>query len=159
MLCKYKSFIRYLSLPIILLTLQACSVVQATNGPDSKDLSVLNPGTDRFRVLAELGQPVVSEEDDSGNKVDVFSFVQGTNTAFRAGRAVGYGLLAVGTLGLSELITSPAEGALGDGAEIQVKVTYDTDDAVDEVEVLRDERWIPIQELGTEEESGETETG
>jgi hypothetical protein len=140
---KYLLFVLLASL----LPIQACSVIQATSGPDTKDLSVLDIGTNRYRVLAELGEPLVSEEDDNGFKVDVFSFVQGTSGGFRAGRGIFYGLLAVGTLGISEVITSPIEGAIGDGAEIQVKVSYDEEDLVNEIEVLRDERWIPIQEL------------
>ena len=132
------------------LFLTSCSVVQATNQPEQKDLSVLDAGTNRFRVLAELGQPIVSEENELGNKTDIFSFKQGTNAAFVAGRAIGYGLLAIATLGISEAIASPIEGAIGDGADIQVRVSYDNQDQVEVVEVLRDDRWFPVQELENE---------
>lgn len=140
----------------LILVIQGCSVVQATSGPDNKDLSVLDRGTARYNVLAELGQPVASEIDNNGNKLDIFNLKQGTHGAAKAGKAIGYGILAVGTLGLSELVTSPMEGSLGKGAEIQLKVGYTADDRVDEVVVLKDDRWIPIQELG--EQSNEVES-
>ncbi len=127
--------------------LQACSVVQATNGPKAKDLSVLDTGTNRYSVLAELGQPVASETDKDGNKVDVFSFMQGQHGAVKAGKGIVYGALAVGTLGISEIVTSPLEGAAGNGAEMQIQVNYDKEGRVASVNTLKDGRWMPVQEI------------
>jgi len=127
--------------------LQACSVVQATSGPSAKDLSVLDTGTNRFSVLAELGQPIASETDEDGNKVDVFSFRQGQHGAVKAGKGLVYGALAVGTLGVSEIVTSPLEGAAGNGAHMQVQVNYDSDNKVSTVNTLKDGRWIPVQTI------------
>ena len=131
----------------LLLVIQGCSVMRATSGPDNKDLSVLERGTHRHMVLAELGPPVTTETEDDGSKLDIFSFKQGTNGAAKAGKAISYGILAIGTLGLSELVTNPIEGTLGKGADIQLKVGYTADDLIDEVVVLKDDRWIPIQDL------------
>lgn len=145
---------RVLSLfvPLLLLVsmIQGCSVVKATNGPDSKDLSVLERGTDRYEVIAELGQPILTENDENGHKVDLFKFKQGQNGAAKAGKGVLYGVMAVGTFGLSEIVTSPLEGAVGSGAEMQVKVVYNDQYRVDNVNVLKDERWIPVQKVGEE---------
>lgn len=58
-----------------------------------------------------------------------------------------YGVLAVGTLGLSEVVTTPVEGAVGKGAEMQIKVIYDDANRVSAVNVLKDERWIPVQKI------------
>lgn len=134
-------------LGLLTIYLPACSVVQATNSPGAKDLSVLDKGTDRYTVLAELGQPVVSEKDDNGNKIDVFKFVQGQHGAAKVGKGLLYGVMAVGTLGLSEIITSPLEGAIGSGAEMQMKVTYDSNNAVSHVTMLKDGRWLSIQDV------------
>jgi outer membrane protein assembly factor BamE (lipoprotein component of BamABCDE complex) len=139
---------RNLLIIIGLALLTGCSVVQATSGPESKDLSVLNKGTERYQVLAELGQPVVTEVDADGRKYDIFKFMQGQNGGVKAGKAVLYGTAAVFTLGLSEVITSPLEGAAGKGAEIKTRVIYDANLKVDEVEVLQDDRWLPVQDLG-----------
>lgn len=130
--------------------MQGCSVVKATSGPENKDLSVLEKGTDRFEVIAELGQPLMTENDEEGHKVDLFKFKQGQNAAAKAGKGVVYGVMAVGTLGLSEVFTSPLEGSVGGGAEMQVKVVYNDQNQVDGVNVLKDERWIPVQKVSEE---------
>ena len=139
---KYKISLLVLTIFI----LQACSVVQATNGPESKDLSVLKLSTSRDLVIAEFGKPVLTETNENGNKYDIFKFMQGQHGAAKAGKAAIYGILAVGTLGLSEIVTSPVEGATGNGAEMQIKVTY-KDKKVTEVTVLKDERWVPVQKI------------
>ena len=125
--------------------LHGCSSYKAANAPDFKDLSVLKKGNDRYKVVGELGQPVLTESLGDGTKVDVFKFIQGQHKAARAGRGVYYGMAAVVSLGLSEVITTPLEGAVGRGKEIQLKVDYDKDDRVDEIQVLRDDRWFPFQ--------------
>lgn len=51
------------------------------------------------------------------------------------------------TLGLSELITSPLEGAVGKGAEMKARVIYDESNKVDVVEVFQDNRWLPVQSV------------
>jgi len=53
------------------------------------------------------------------------------------------------TLGLSEVITSPLEGAAGKGAEMKLQVVYDTEDRVKVVNVLQDDRWIPTQKVAS----------
>ena len=139
--------IRYLVLILSFAALTACSVVQATSGPESKNLSVLDPGTERFLVLAELGQPLVTDEDSAGRKFDIFKFRQGQHGAVKAGKAVAYGAAAIMTLGLSEVITSPVEGAAGKGAIMKFQVVYDDLDRVTMVNVLQDDRWVPVQNI------------
>ena len=60
---------------LILWTNSGCSVSMAAKQPGKKDLSVLEEGTPRSHVIAELGAPVWSGEKD-GNKADVFAFTQ-----------------------------------------------------------------------------------
>lgn len=151
-----QTFMKIAVLGCVAFIIQGCASFMATSGPESKDLSVLEPGTHRYSVLAELGQPVVSEKNDYGNKVDVFKFRQGTHGSIKAAKALGYGAAAFLTFGLSELITSPVEGSLNKGAEMQLKVGYNTDDLVDEIVVLKDGRWMPVQDL-TEEDRARTE--
>ncbi|HKI52128.1 MAG TPA: hypothetical protein VJ995_08650 [Geothermobacteraceae bacterium] len=139
---------------VCLVALTGCSVVQATSGPESKDLSVLNKGTERYLVLAEFGQPVVTETGADGRKYDIFKFMQGQHGGVKAGKAVLYGTAAVFTLGLSEVITSPLEGAAGQGAEMKTRVIYDANLKVDDVEILQDDRWLPVQKIGEESAKG-----
>jgi len=128
--------------------LTACSVVMATSGPECKDLSVLKRGTDRYQVLAELGQPVASEIEENGRKCDIFTFMQGQHGSVKAGKALLYGTADVLTLGIAELVTTPLEGVAGKGAEIKARVVYDDQNRVDKVQVLGDGRWIPVQSIG-----------
>ncbi len=59
---------------LAVLSMASCAVVKATNQPGAKDLSVLDKGTPRATVIAELGKPVLSEIKH-GQKVDVFNFI------------------------------------------------------------------------------------
>ena len=132
---------------LLAVAIQACSVVQATSGPERKDLGVFEQGTHRDMVLAEMGQPVVTDIDDQGRKYDIFTFKQGQHGASKAGRAFAYGVLAVATLGISEVVTSPIEGVAGKGAEMKIKVTYTANKEVLEVVVLSDDRAFKGDEL------------
>jgi outer membrane protein assembly factor BamE (lipoprotein component of BamABCDE complex) len=146
----------FLLVSIAMVVLSGCSVGKAVNQPKAKDLSVLDTGTSRDRVLLELGQPVVSEKDGDGHQTDYFKFIQGQNGAAKAGKGILYGALAVTTLGLSEIVTNPVEGTAGAGKEMQVKVTYDEGNKVQLVDVLKDDRWIRVQKVGEAAASNET---
>ena len=139
---------RILMVSLLMVVLAGCSVSKAVNQPKAKDLSVLKQGTSRDLVLVELGQPVVSEKNADGNQTDFFKFIQGQNGAAKAGKGLLYGTLAVTTLGLSEVVTNPVEGTAGAGKEMQIKVTYDAQSKVQNVELLKDDRWLHMQKVG-----------
>jgi hypothetical protein len=133
---------------VAMVVLSGCSISKAVHQPKAKDLSVLDVGTSRDHVLVELGQPVVSEKDANGIQTDFFKFIQGQHGAAKAGKGILYGALAVTTLGLSEIVTNPVEGTAGAGKEMQIKVTYDAQNKVELVDVLKDERWLRVQKVG-----------
>ena len=137
----------------VLLNVGGCASVRAAGGEDWKDLSVLDQGTERHAVIAELGTPVLTEQGEIGSTVDVFAFKQGDIALERAGRSLFYGVAAVGTLGLSEILANPAEGMIGEGKEIQVRVTYDAEDRVDYTELLKDDRWTKFQKIDERQKS------
>jgi hypothetical protein len=139
---------RMLLVSLAMVMLAGCSISKAVQQPKAKDLSVLEVGSSRDRVLVELGQPVVSEKDANGKQTDFFKFIQGQSGAAKAGKGLLYGALAVTTLGLSEVVTNPVEGTAGAGKEMQIKVTYDALNKVEVVDVLKDERWIRVQKVG-----------
>ncbi|MEM9725297.1 MAG: hypothetical protein AAF909_07535 [Pseudomonadota bacterium] len=147
-------------------SLSGCSVYMAANSEGKRDTNILTPGTTRAAVLAELGQPVATvpvappapaAEDAPSSGVaiipapigpsatpalyDVFRFTQERSTGSNAGRAVFYGAAAVLTLGLSEVIATPLEAAVGDAGEIRLRVFYGADDRVQRAEVLDGEVW------------------
>ena len=115
--------------------LSGCAVVKATNQPGKKDLSVLNKGTPRESVVAELGTPI-STEIKNGQKVDIFNFVQGYSKVTNTARAVGHGVADVMTLGLWEVIGTPVEG-IANGEVNQVEVKYNKQNRVAQVIPLK----------------------
>ena len=114
-----------------LLSQTGCAVFMAAKQPPKKDLSVLSLGTPRSLLLAELGQPVITDTRD-GHNVDVFSFTQGYSKPAKAARAVFHGAADVMTLGLWEIIGTPTE-AVFDGTKMALEVTYDENDRVEHV--------------------------
>lgn len=112
--------------------LSGCAAGRALDKPAEKDYDVLEVGTDRDLVRAELGQPMVSAVSSS---CDLFAFEEGSG-GFKYLRAAGYSLLAVGTLGISEMVTNPVEAAVGND-KVRVRVCYDQRQNVSYSEVLR----------------------
>lgn len=109
----------------VMLVSAGCSVSRALNAPAEKNYGVLEPGTHRDLVRAELGP---FKKSLSGADCDVFAFAEGS-TDLRYLRIVGYSLAGIGTLGMSELITEPVEGAVGKDT-VGVRVCYDTEQRV-----------------------------
>jgi len=118
------------------ISFSGCSVVMAAKQPDKKNLKVLNVGVQRDNILAEFGTPAATETDVEGNKVDVFKFKQGFDTATKATRSVVHGVADVLTLGLWEVVGTPAEAIFG-GKDMAVKVTYDKDERAKNIVYLK----------------------
>ena len=123
-----------LSLGIIFSFIVGCSVYMAANQPDRKNVNVLDKGTPRSHVIAELGKPLYSK-NEAGKICDVFSFVQGYGKGANAGRALFHGAADVLTLGLWEVVGTPVE-AIADGNAVQVEVYYDSYDCVEFIKVI-----------------------
>jgi len=113
------------SLAAIALLLSACAASQALQSPDEKDFGVLQPGVHRDLVRAELGTPATSY---AGANCDVYSVPEGSS-GWKYLRALGYSVLDVGTLGISEVVTEPIEKS-ADRTTIKVRVCYDGDQRV-----------------------------
>lgn len=104
---------------VVIASTMGCAASRALNKESPKDYSVLKKGTDRDLVRAELGAPQTSTE---GEKCDVFSFAEGSGGA-KYVRAIGYTVLAIGTLGVSEAITNPVEASVGKD-KVRLRVCY-----------------------------------
>ncbi len=105
-----------------------CAVYMAANQPGNKNFDLLKPGMPRDAIISEFGAPISTEEKD-GEKTDVYKFVQGYPQGEKAFRAVGHGTMDVLTLGLWEVIGTPAEGIMH-GKDVALKVLYDKDNKV-----------------------------
>ena len=118
-----------------LFSFSGCAAVLATQQPDKKDLSVLQQGTNRGRVISELGAPLSSGEQED-KRVDIYSFTQGYATETKAGRALFHIAADIFTLFIWELIATPTE-IIMDGSDRSYKVTYDKKDSIEKVTVLK----------------------
>ena len=133
-----KTYSKYISTALVALTLiltSGCAVFMAAKQPSKKDVSVYRVGNPRALILAEFGLPLITEEKN-GKKVEIFKFVQGYSAGTKAGRAVLHGTADVLTLGLWEVVGTPAEGAFS-GNDIAYQVTYDEDERISEVVLLK----------------------
>jgi len=102
------------------LNLGGCAASRALDKPSPKNYGVLKPGTNRDLVRAELGQAQASV---SKMDCDVFAFEKGSS-GWKYMRAIGYSLLDIGTLGVSEVLTNSAEAGVGKDKQ-RVRVCYD----------------------------------
>lgn len=105
-----------------------CSVFMAAKQPGKKDTTVFREGARRSLIIAEYGHPTTTDQKENG-RVDVFKFRQGYSKGVKATRAVTHGAMDVMTLGLWEVLGTPAE-AIADGTEMAVEVQYDENDVV-----------------------------
>ncbi len=111
-----------------------CSVYMAASQPTKKDLAILNAGTDRDYVIAELGAPVVSELTNEGRK-EIYTFVQGYNKVSKVSRATFHGVADVASIGLWEVIGTSVETAYS-GEKISVRIIFDNEGKIKESKVL-----------------------
>ena len=116
---------KILSLALLALTLNACSVGMAMSGKKDPDLSVVKVGADRQEVELQLGSPI-KIASESKSLIAVYEYEIGN--APSAGRAIGHGVMDVLTLGGWEIIGTPIEGVTGD--KYQVEVKYDQNSKV-----------------------------
>ncbi|WP_051048963.1 hypothetical protein [Nitrosospira lacus] len=130
----YKLLAMLLFAPVLVLS-SGCSVFMAAKQPDKKNVELFRAGTSRSMILGEFGPPAVSEARD-GKKYEIFKFIQGYSTGTKAGRALFHGAADVVTLGLWEVVGTPAE-AVFSGDEMAYEVSYDKDDRVDQVTPLK----------------------
>ena len=118
----------------LVLVCSGCSVYMAANQPGAKDLSLLNKGQPRAKLIAEFGQPIHSELKD-GVRKDIFQRQQGYHSGVRAGHATAN----VATLGLREVVGTPVEGYMN-GTQLSAEVAYDRDDRGASITPLKGER-------------------
>ncbi len=88
---------------LVILSTSGCSVFMAGNQPSKKNLNVLNPGSSRNYVIAELGAPVLSEYRD-GTRVEIYTFQQGYPKWAKVSRAFGHGIADVASSGYGKYL-------------------------------------------------------
>jgi hypothetical protein len=106
----------------------------AARQPEMKNLSVLQPGMPRSRVIAELGPPLDTRPTDRGG-VDVFAFKQGYSRANRTARALGHAAGTIATAGFWEIAGIPLESWF-DGTDVKLEVNYGPNGEVEGITVF-----------------------
>lgn len=124
-------------LVVLAISVSGCSVFMAAKQPEKKDISLLKEGVSRAVLISEFGAPVISEYKND-KRFEIFKFVQGYSTGAKAGRAFFHGAASVATLGLWELVGTPAEITFN-GDEMAFQVSYDENDLVNEVKLITKE--------------------
>ncbi|MGF6902015.1 hypothetical protein P3T22_003289 [Paraburkholderia sp. GAS348] len=101
-----------LGLTVLALSLSGCAPVMEANRPDPVNLKKFVLGeTSRMNVIAEVGSPA-STEQDQANSCDVYKlYTHGPSGAGKGAIAAGEVLADVATLGLAEIIFTPTEAA------------------------------------------------
>jgi len=133
-----RKFILFTVLLVVLaISVSGCSVFMAAKQPEKRDISLLKEGISRAVLISEFGAPVISEYKND-KRFEIFKFVQGYSTGAKAGRAFFHGAASVATLGLWELVGTPAEITFN-GDEMAFQVSYDENDLVDEVKLITKE--------------------
>ena len=115
--------------------LNGCSVYMASNQPTAKNLDLLKEGTPRTLLIAEYGVPLETKTISGTGKCEVFKFTQGYSSGAKASRAVLHGIADVFTLGLWEVIGTPAESVFS-GNFLAYEVCYDDSERAKTVVLL-----------------------
>ena len=116
-----------LCIAAILFSLLGCSPVMEANRPDPVDMSQFVIGEKRMNVLADIGSPVATTKDGK-NSCDIYKlYTEGHSAAGKGAIAAGEAVADVFTLGLAEVIFTPAEGATQDSKHAVI-FCYSPDD-------------------------------
>ena len=109
----------------------------AVKQPEQKNLNVLEMGTHKDAVRAELGAPISTGVTVEGEKLeyDVFR-PEGNSRGWGVARAFLYGVLDFFTLGLWEVVGTPLEGSISGGEKKNIRVLYNERNKVARVEDL-----------------------
>lgn len=108
-----------LILIILFCSLSGCSAGMALSGKKEPDLVYVQKGASRQEIEHQLGRPIESKALPNGQTENVYEYEFGNKPS--AGKAAGYAILDVLTLGIYEIVNTPIEAAGGKGYRIKIK--------------------------------------
>lgn len=121
---------------LVCLPSQGCSVYLAASQPEKVDVKAIEGGgMSRDAVIARLGAPTSSIENDDGTRTDIYQFYEGSETGWKVGRAAFHATADVFTLGLWEIVGTPTEMAVK-GDKVTARAEFDKNDKLVNFEVL-----------------------
>ncbi len=119
---------------LILLILIGCSTINIVKRGEYIDHKSIVKGTPRIDLISRFGRPVDAKLNEEGKRVDLFRVEQGETTSGKIAKGTGTAILAVGTLGLSEIVADPVTQ---DKPMVIFEVIYDKDDRVEDVKFIQ----------------------
>ena len=125
---------KYIVLTALTLLLASCSTSNIANRGEYIEQTTISKGLPRIDLLARFGSPIESKVNEDGKKVDLFRFEQGESTSGKVLKGTGTALLAVWTLGLTEIIANPVTKKTD---MVVFEVLYDEDERVDTVNFIQ----------------------
>jgi hypothetical protein len=120
---------------VVMVSTEGCSVYLASHQPDKKDLNVLERGTPRQDVEAELGAPI-SLEDRNNDTVEIYKFKQGYSKSAKLGRTLFHAIADVASIGVWEIPGTLIEKVGLKGMDMTAKVSYDAEGRVQTSEIF-----------------------
>ncbi len=125
-LCRYKYAVRLMAGLVLASTLSGCSIGMALIGHKDPNLQGLHVGSTKGEVELELGQPKESHQTGYGARTDIYEYE--VNNEPSSARAVMYLIYDVLTIGIAEIIFTPAE--LMTGEKKRLPIYYGVDGRV-----------------------------
>lgn len=111
--------------------LPSCSVIMASNRAGT-DIETVQSIRNRMQLIALGAEPISSEQNELGEKVEVFRILQAQGSV---ARAFMHGLLDLGSAFLWELAGTPIESALDEKKYFSLKITFDKDELIKKIEL------------------------
>ncbi|OAI46416.1 hypothetical protein AYO43_06330 [Nitrospira sp. SCGC AG-212-E16] len=125
-LWRYKYAVRLMAGLVLASTLSGCSIGMALIGHKDPNLQGLHVGSTKGEVELELGQPKESHQTGYGARTDIYEYE--VNNEPSSARAVMYLIYDVLTIGIAEIIFTPAE--LMTGEKKRLPIYYGVDGRV-----------------------------
>jgi hypothetical protein len=122
-------------LGLAVLSTTGCAVHMAATQPTAKPTGLFHNGTSKEQLVANFGAPT-SSIVRNGTTYEIYTFENGSHGTTKVLKCLLYGLCDLCTLGITEIIFTPAESALRSRNKAY-EVSYDPQGDVDSVKVLK----------------------
>jgi hypothetical protein len=118
-----------------MLSMSGCAVHMAATQPSAKPTGLFRVGTPKEKLVANFGAPT-STIVRNGTTYDIYTFTNGSNGGTKVFKCLLYGVCDLATLGITEVLFTPAECALR-SRDKAYEVSYDADGRVASVVCLK----------------------
>ncbi|MEN9654660.1 MAG: hypothetical protein RL235_772 [Chlamydiota bacterium] len=100
---------------------------------DGVDANLLTTSRTRVEFMEIAGHPLTSQTNEQGEVIETYRILKEKGSMLRA---FMHGALDLATGFLWEFVGTPIEGSLSRDTYMMVKVTFDTDETVQRIELL-----------------------